>query len=80
MENQLITILRITSPRQGRFVKDKLEEHNIEVFFTNEELSEDEKYDPNNVLLKVKAKHSEKAIAMLLQLHKEVEPRNQKGL
>lgn len=71
MENQLITLLRITSPQLASFVKDKLEEHNIEVFFTNEGLSLGDKYDPSEVLLKVKAKHSEKAIARLLQLHKD---------
>jgi nucleotide-binding universal stress UspA family protein len=71
MENQLITLLRITTPQLGSFVKDKLEEHDIEVFFTNEGMTLGEKYNPNEVLLKVKAKQSEKAVARILQLHKD---------
>lgn len=71
MENQLITLLRISTPHLGSFVKDKLEEHEIEVFFTNEGLSLGEKYNPNEVLLKVSAEQSEKAIARLLQIHKD---------
>ncbi len=71
MENQLITILRISTPRLGSFVKDKFEEHGIEVFFTNEGLTLGDKYNPDEVLLKVKAGQSEKAVARLLQLHKE---------
>ena len=71
MENQLVTILRISTPRLGSFVKDKLEEHGIEVFFTNEGMTPGERYNPDEVLLKVKARQSEKAVARLLQLHKE---------
>lgn len=71
MENQLITLLRVTTHQLGSFVKDKLEEHGIEVFFTNEGLSIGEKYNPNEVLLKVKAGQSEKAIVRLLQIHKD---------
>lgn len=71
MENQLITLLRITTHQLGSFVKDKLEEHGIEVFFTNESQSLGDKYNPSEVLLKVKAGQSEKAIARLLQIHKD---------
>lgn len=71
MENQLITLLRIKTPHLGSFVKDKLEENGFEVFFMNEGLTLGEKYDPEEVLLKVKAGQSEKAIATLLKLHKE---------
>ncbi|MDX8339100.1 universal stress protein [Draconibacterium sp. IB214405] len=71
MENQLVTILRISTPELGTFVKDKLEEQGIEVFFTNEGTTPGERYNPDEVLLKVKAKQSEKAIVRLLQLHKE---------
>lgn len=71
MENQLITLLRIKTAYLGSFVKDKLEENGFEVFFTNEGLTLGEKYNPDEVLLKVKAGQSEKAIATLLQLHKE---------
>ena len=71
MENQLVTILRISTPQLGSFVKDKLEEHGIEVFFTNEGMTPGERYNPDEVLLKVKARQSEKAIARLLQLHKD---------
>lgn len=71
MENQLITLLRITTPYLGSSVKDKLESHGIEVFFTNEGLSMSDRYNPNEVLLKVKAKDTEKAIEVLLHLHKD---------
>ena len=71
MENQLVTILRISTPQLGSFVKDKLEEIGVEVFFTNDKMSPGEQYNPDEVLLKVKAQQSEKAIARLLQLHKE---------
>ncbi|WP_297101026.1 universal stress protein [uncultured Draconibacterium sp.] len=71
MENQLVTILRISTPQLGSFVKDKLEEKGIEVFFTNEGMVPGERYNPDEVLLKVKARQSEKAIARLLQLHKD---------
>jgi nucleotide-binding universal stress UspA family protein len=71
MENQLITLLRITTTQLGSFVKDKLESNGIEVFFTNQELSLGDKYNPKEVVLKVKAKHSEKAVGILLQIHKD---------
>lgn len=71
MENQLVTLLRIATLNLGSFVKDKLESHGVEVFFTNEELSKSDKYNTNEVLLKVKAKHTEKAIEILLQIHKD---------
>ena len=71
MENQLVTLLRITTPQLGNFVKNKLESNEIEVFFTNEGLTLGSKYDPNEVLLKVKAGQSEKAVKTLLQLHKD---------
>jgi nucleotide-binding universal stress UspA family protein len=71
MENQLITLLRVTTPQLGSFVKDKLEEHGIEVFFTNEGTSVSNKYNPDEVLLKIKAGQSEKTIARLLQIHKD---------
>lgn len=67
----MITLMRITSPQLGRFVKDQLESHGIEVFFTNEEFSAGDKYDPGELLLKVKAGESEKAIATLLEIHKD---------
>ncbi len=71
MENQLITLLRIKTPRLGSFVKDKLEESGFEVFFTNEGLKLGDSYNPDEVLLKIKAGQSEKAIATLLQLQKD---------
>ncbi len=71
MENQLITLLRIRTHNLGSFVKDKLESNGIEVFFTNEDLSKSDKYNPNEVLLKVKAKDTENAIQILLQIHKD---------
>ena len=71
MENQLVTILRITKPQIGSFVKNKFESEGIEVFFTNEGKTIGSKYNPDEVLLKVKATKSEKAIKLLLQMHKE---------
>ncbi|NQU51768.1 MAG: universal stress protein [Bacteroidetes bacterium] len=71
MENQLVTLLRITTPQLGSFVKDKLESNGIEVFFTNEGLTLGSNYDPSEVLLKVKARQSEKAVQTLLQIHKD---------
>jgi nucleotide-binding universal stress UspA family protein len=71
MENQLVTLLRITTPQLGNFVKEKLESNDIEVFFTNEGLSHGDRYDPNEVLLKIKAGESEKAVKTLLQIHKD---------
>lgn len=71
MENQLVTILRITTPSLGNFVKNKLESEGIECFFTNEGLSLGSKYNPDEVLLEIKAKQSEKAVKTLLQIHKD---------
>ncbi len=71
MENQLVTILRITTPHLGSFVKDKFESHGIECFFTNEGLTLGSKYNPDEVLLKVPVDQSEKAIKTLLQIHKD---------
>lgn len=71
MENQLVTILRIKTPKLGSFVKDKFESEGIECFFTNEDLSLGSVYNPDEVLLNVKANQSEKAVELLLQIHKE---------
>jgi nucleotide-binding universal stress UspA family protein len=71
MENQLVTILRITSPQLGSFVKDKFEAEGIECFFTNEELVLGSEYNPDEVILKVKANQSEEAVKTWLQIHKD---------
>ena len=71
MENDLVTIIRITKPAVGSFVKNKFESEGIECFFTNEGLTMGSTYNPNEVLLKVKAIQSEKAIKLLLQIHKD---------
>lgn len=71
MENQLVTILRIKNPSLGNFVKNKFESEGVECFFTNEGLTLGSKYNPNEVLLKVKANQSEKAVKILLQIHKD---------
>ena len=71
MENQLVTLLQITTPQLGSFVKDKLESEEIEVFFTNEGLTAGSEYEPNEILLKVKAGQSLKAVKILLDLHKD---------
>ena len=67
----MVTLLRITSPPLGNFVKNKLEAEGIEIFFTNEGLTLGSHYNPDEVFLKVKAKDSEKAVKILLQLHKD---------
>jgi len=71
MENQLVTILRVTTHRLGNFVKNKLEAEGIEIYFINEGLTLGSHYNPEEVLLKVKAVQSEKAIKALLQIHKD---------
>ena len=71
MENQLVTILRITKPQVGSFVKRRLESEGIECFFTNEGLKMGGTYNPDEVLLKVKAGSSERAIKLLMDMHKE---------
>lgn len=69
MEDQLVTILRIKKPSLGSYVKNMFESEGIECFFTNEGLILGSQYDPNEVLLKVKAFDSEKAVKILLQIH-----------
>ena len=71
MENQLVTILRITKPQVGSFVKRRFESEGIDCFFTNEGLKMGGAYNPDEVLLKVKAGKSEKAIKLLMKMHKE---------
>ncbi|MDX1286248.1 MAG: hypothetical protein R3182_14610, partial [Draconibacterium sp.] len=67
MESQLVTILRISKPHIGSFIRNRFEEEKIECFFTNEGLTLGSTYNPDEVLLKVKSKQSEKAIKLLLQ-------------
>ncbi len=71
MENQLVTILRITTPQLGNYVKDKFEAHGIEVFFTDEGRVLGSKYNPDEVVLKVKLNDTEKAVMLLMQVHKD---------
>ena len=71
MENQLVTILRITSPQLGNYVKNKLEEHGIEVFFTDEGRALGSNYNPDEVVLKVKSNNTEEAVKILLRVHKD---------
>ncbi len=71
MENHLVTMLRIKNPPLGNYVKNRFENEGIECFFTNEGLMLGSQYNPNEVLLKVKACNSEKAIKILLQIHKD---------
>lgn len=67
----MVCILRITNPFLGSFVKDKLESERIDCYFTNEGLKLGSEYNPNEVLLKVKASQSEPAVKTLLQIHKD---------
>ncbi|NCB07039.1 MAG: hypothetical protein EOM73_02620 [Bacteroidia bacterium] len=71
MEKHLVTILRITTPQLGSFVKNCLEAEGIECFFTNEGTTIGSDYNPDEVLLKVQSRDSEKAVKILLRVHKE---------
>ena len=71
MEKHLVTILRITTPQLGSFVKNCLEAEGIECFFTNEGTTIGSEYNPDEVLLKVQSRDSEKAVKILLRVHKE---------
>lgn len=67
----MVSILRIKNPPLGSYVKNMFESEGIECFFTNEGLILGSQYNPNEVLLKVKACDSEKAVKTLLQIHKD---------
>lgn len=71
MENQLVTILKITTPQLGSFVKNKLEFEGIDCFFTNKGLTIGSEYNVDEVFLNVKARQAEKAVKILLQIQKE---------
>lgn len=71
MENQLVTILRITRPQLGSFVKNKFEAAGIECFFTDEGITLGSEYNPTEVILKVKLDQSEEAIKILLEIHQD---------
>lgn len=71
MENQLVTLLKITTPQLGSFVKDKLESEGVDCFFTNEGLTMGSDYNPDEVFLNVYARQCEKAVKILLQIHKD---------
>jgi nucleotide-binding universal stress UspA family protein len=71
MKNQLVTILKISTPQLGSFVKDKLEFEKVECFFTNEGLTAGGDYNPDEVYLNVKASQTLEAVQILLRIHKE---------
>jgi len=71
MVNPLITILTFEKLEVGCFVKEKFEFEGIECFLTDEGLKITQNYIPQGIKLKVRANDSEKAIRMILQIHKE---------
>ena len=71
MEDKLVTLLKVTSPHLGGFLKDKLEFDGIDCFFTNEGLDLGSEYQSDDVFLNVKSNQSEKAVKTLLQIQKD---------
>jgi len=71
MVNPLITILTFEKLEVGCFVKEKFEFEGIECFLTDEGIKVTESYTPQGIKLKVRANDSEKAIRVVLQIHKE---------
>jgi len=71
MVNPLITILTFEKLEVGCFVKEKFEFEGIECFLTDEGIKITQSNIPQGIKLKVRANDSEKAIRMILQIHKE---------
>ncbi|MBI9069861.1 MAG: universal stress protein [Salinivirgaceae bacterium] len=71
MENPLITISTFEKLEVGCFVKEKFEFEGIECFLTDEGIEITKSNKPQGIKLKVRANDSERAIRMLLQIHKE---------
>lgn len=71
MVDPLITILTFEKLEVGCFVKEKIEFEGIECFLTDEGIEITESYIPQGIKLKVRANDSEKAIRMILEIHKE---------
>jgi len=67
----LVTIGTFKKLHVGCFVKEKFEYEGIECFLTDEDVKISNSNDPQGIKLKVRANNTEKAIRVLLQIHKE---------
>jgi len=71
MENQLVTIASFTKLQVGGFVKEKFEFEGIECFLTDEGFKITNEYVPRGLKLKVRVNDTERAVNVLLKIHKE---------
>lgn len=71
MENLLVTIVTFEHLHVGCFVKEKFEFEDIECFLSDEGFKTTNSNIPQGIKLKVRANETEKAIKLLLQIHKE---------
>ncbi|MCK4360954.1 MAG: universal stress protein [Bacteroidales bacterium] len=71
MENLLVTIVTFKKLHVACFVKEKFEFEGIECFLTDEGFKTTNSNIPQGIKLKVRANETEKAIRVLLQIHKE---------
>ncbi|MDA3894215.1 MAG: universal stress protein [Salinivirgaceae bacterium] len=70
MENQLVTISTFSKMHVGCFVKEKFELEGIECFLTDEDIKTADN-TPQGIKLKVRANDTEKAVQIIMQVHKE---------
>lgn len=71
MGNILVTIVTFKKSHVGCFVKEKFEFEGIECFLTDEGFKTTNSNIPQGIKLKVRANETEKAIRLLLQIHKQ---------
>jgi K+-sensing histidine kinase KdpD len=71
LENLLVTIVTFKKLHVGCFVKEKFEFEGIECFLTDEGFKTTNSNIPQGIKLKVRANETEKAIRVILQIHKE---------
>ena len=71
MENLLVTIITFKELHIGCFVKEKFEFEGIECFLTDEGFKTTDSNIPQGIKMKVRANETEKAIKMLLKIHRE---------
>ncbi len=70
MENLLVTIATFKKLNVGCFVKEKFELEGIECFLTDENIKTTDN-TPQGIKLKVRANDTEKAVQVIMQVHKE---------
>ncbi len=71
MENQLVSIASFKKLHVGGFVKEKFELEGIECFLTDEGFGYTGESIPKGFSLKVRVAETEKAVSILLKIHKE---------